>query len=93
MMSMGIMVEDFKYIRGVNDSEYIELLKNAYERQKRITSKAIAKLKEQEPEIIRCKECKLNKTSCCAMAFHELNWNDDDDFCSWGEKGEPNETD
>lgn len=46
-MSMGITVEDFKYINGVNDSEYIELLKNAYERQKRITSKAIAKLKEQ----------------------------------------------
>lgn len=46
-MSMGITVEDFKYISGVNDSEYIELLKNAYERQKHITSKAIAKLKEQ----------------------------------------------
>lgn len=56
-MSMGIMVEEFKYVRGVNDSEYIELLKNAYERQKRITSKAIAKLKEQ-PKIIRCKDCK-----------------------------------
>ena len=55
-MSMGITVEDFKYIRGVNDSEYIELLKNAYESQRYITSKAIAKLKEQ-PEIIRCYEC------------------------------------
>jgi len=46
-MSAGITVEDFKYVRGVNDAEYIELLKNAYEGQKYITSKAIAKLKKQ----------------------------------------------
>ena len=55
-MSAGMTVEDFKYVRGVNDAEYIELLKNAYEGQKYITSKAIAKLKEQ-PEIIHCGEC------------------------------------
>lgn len=46
-MSAGITVEDFKYVRGVNDAEYIELLKKAYEGQKYITSKAIAKLKKQ----------------------------------------------
>lgn len=59
-MGMGITVEDFKYVRGVNDSEYI--VKNAYERQKLITGKAIAKLKEQ-PEIIYCKDCKWYKAS------------------------------
>lgn len=48
--------------------------------------------RQEELEIVKCKECKLNKTPHCAMAFHELNWNDDDDFCSWAEKGEPNET-
>ena len=56
-MSIGIMVEDFKYIRGVNDAEYIELLKKAYERQRYITSKAIVKLKEQpKQQWIPCSE-------------------------------------
>ena len=66
-MSMGITVEDFKYIRGVNDSEYIELLKNAYESQRYITSKAIAKLKEQ-PERKKGKWIKNdNGTYSCSL--------------------------
>lgn len=41
--------------------------------------------------VIRCKECKKNATSECAMSnvykpgkFH--TWNGEDDFCSWGER-------
>lgn len=79
-MSAGITVEDFKYVRGVNDAEYIELLKNAYEGQKYITSKAIAKLKKQ-PEIIRCADCKSNnfcpqKIDCGDGLYYYV------DFCS-----------
>ena len=86
-MSMGIMVEEFKYVRGVNDSEYIELLKNAYERQKYITSKAIAKLKEQ-PKIIRCKNCLHWQHSEIHPNYCEVwNWcNTAEDFCSFAER-------
>ena len=85
---MGITVEDFKYVRGVNDAEYIELLKNAYERQKHITSKAIAKLKEQ-PEIIRCGECTYsNKEYSGEMWCGICNGFgiDENSFCSFAER-------
>lgn len=39
-------VKCFKWVRGVNDAEYIELLLNALDRQKKITAKAIDKLKK-----------------------------------------------
>ncbi len=87
-MSMGMMVEDFKYVRGVNDAEYIELLKNAYERQKFITSKAIAKLKER-PEIIRCKDCKeFRRWIDTDIEFCDRTENrvSENDFCSRAER-------
>lgn len=87
-MSMGITVEDFKYVRGVNDAEYIELLKNAYERQKYIASKAIAKLKEQ-PKIIRCKYCKeFRRWIDTDIEFCDRTENivSENDFCSRAEK-------
>ena len=43
---MSIQVSEFRHIPGKNDAEYIKLLKEALERQKQITSKAIAKIKE-----------------------------------------------
>lgn len=57
-----MQVNNFKHIPGKNDAEYIELLKDALERKKIIISKAIAKLKEQ-PEVIRCKDCRHWKDS------------------------------
>lgn len=39
-------VKCFKWVRGVNDAEYIELLLDALDRQKKITAKAIDKLKK-----------------------------------------------
>lgn len=82
----GITVDDFKYIRGVNDAEYIELLKNAYERQKRITSKAIAKLKKQT-EIIRCKDCKYNVSSHKCLHPESFFLVPPDDFyCGFAER-------
>ena len=42
---MSIQVNDFKYIPGENDAEYIKLLKRALARQQQITSNAIAKIK------------------------------------------------
>ena len=44
---MSIQVNEFYHKPGVNDSEYIKLLKEALERQTRLTSKAISKLKEK----------------------------------------------
>jgi len=43
---MSIQVNEFQHIPRKNDTEYIKLLKEALERQKQITSKAIAKIKE-----------------------------------------------
>ena len=43
---MSIQVNEFRHISGKNDAEYIKLLKEALERHKQITSKAIAKIKE-----------------------------------------------
>ena len=43
---MSIQVNDFKWIKGENDSEYIKLLQNALERQKKITAKAINRIRE-----------------------------------------------
>ena len=40
------VVVDFKWEPGENDIEYIKLLQRALERQKKITSKAIDKLKK-----------------------------------------------
>ena len=47
---MSIKVHDFKYIPGKNDVEYIKLLEEALERQRTITAKAIAKIKELSKE-------------------------------------------
>ena len=43
---MSLQVNEFRYIPGENDAEYIRLLKNALERQKQITAKAVDKIKE-----------------------------------------------
>lgn len=43
---MSMRVNEFEHIPGKNDTEYIKLLKESLERQKQITSKAIAKIKE-----------------------------------------------
>lgn len=44
-MSGGITVKEFKYIPGVNDAEYIKELEEIHEIDKRIISKAVAKIK------------------------------------------------
>lgn len=86
-MSIAPTANDFKHIPGVNDAEYIELLKRALERQKHLTSKAIAKLKKQ-PEIITCGECARRKTMCdgrdrCAVFNVFVDF---DGYCKWAER-------
>lgn len=44
-MSGGITVKEFKHIPGVNDAEYIKKLEELHEIDKRIISKAVAKIK------------------------------------------------
>ena len=44
-MSGGITVKEFKHIPGVNDAEYIKKLEELQEIDKRIISKAVAKIK------------------------------------------------
>lgn len=53
-----LAVKDFKWIRGVNDAEYIDLLLKVLDRQEKITAKAINKLREYVP-VIRCRNCKF----------------------------------
>ena len=60
-----IRVNEFQYEPGVNDIEYIELLEKVLDNEKRITSRALAKLKEltratqpqKETEKTECKNC------------------------------------
>lgn len=54
---MSIQVNEFRYIQGKNDAEYIKLLKEALDRQKKVTGKAIAKIKElSRRDWISCKD-------------------------------------
>lgn len=71
-MSAGITVEDFKYVRGVNDSEYIKLLEKHLDNQRYITSKAIAKIKGQ-PKIVRCVDCRFAEKRGCAIYCRAWN--------------------
>lgn len=43
-----------------------------------------------QPEIIRCRECKLRDTEYCNMA-HGFMGMKDDDYCSYAERREANE--
>lgn len=55
---MSIQVNEFRYVQGENDAEYIKLLKEALDRQKKVTGKAIAKIKElSRRDWIPCKDC------------------------------------
>lgn len=49
---MSIHVRDFKWEQGKNDLEYIKLLEKAFENQKAITIKAVAKVRELAKENI-----------------------------------------
>ena len=97
-MSGNITVNDFKYIQGKNDAEYISLLKDSLECQKRITSKAIAKIKElskEQPQIIKCENCefwRIDYYEDIETCSEHRNIDGSpqatypDDFCSWARK-------
>ena len=54
---MSIQVNEFRYVQGENDAEYIKLLKKALDAQKKVTGKAIAKIKElSRRDWISCKD-------------------------------------
>ena len=54
---MSIQVNEFRYVQGKNDAEYIKLLKEALDEQKKVTGKAIAKIKElSRRDWISCKD-------------------------------------
>ena len=64
---MSIQVNDFKYIQGENDAEYIKLLQEHINRQNTIIRKTIAKLKmgcrgcihyDQQQTALICRDCK-----------------------------------
>lgn len=74
---MIIQVSDFRHIPGKNDAEYIKLLKEALERQKQITSKAIAKIKE----LSNCSEFPNNWIPCSEYPEYDfedvlIRWHD-----------------
>ena len=62
---MSVRAKDFKYIPGKNDDEYIKLLKETLERQKQITNKAIAKIKE----LSNCSEFPTSWIPCTPEAM------------------------
>ena len=69
-----IKANEFVHIPGANDREYISLLEEALKRQRELTAKAIAKLKENCPADSDCVlklfgECSYNETGCsdCAV--------------------------
>lgn len=45
-MSMASTVKEFKYLPGESDQEYIKLLKEHLDNQRKITNKAVVKVKE-----------------------------------------------
>ena len=54
---MSIQVNEFRYVQGKNDAEYIKLLKEALDEQKKVTGKAKAKIKElSRRDWISCKD-------------------------------------
>lgn len=52
--------------------------------------KDLRELPSEQPEIIRCRDCKLRDTEYCNMA-HGFMGMKDDDFCSYGERREVSE--
>ena len=97
-MSGGITVKEFKHIPGVNDAEYIKLLKEHDEINKNIIRQAVAEIKRlsaqmrEQPEIIRCKDCKYTSGDDYCHCKYVTWWNNQDDYCSRAEKrGEENE--
>ena len=70
---MSIRVNDFQWIPGKNDAEYIKLLKSSRDEWQKIAQKAIAKLKTlsraQEPRVLTLEE----------IHFHEVYWIEEHD--------------
>lgn len=87
--NMKFDVKEFKYIPGENDREYIRLLEEHLEIEKKITSKAIARVKElskkqKENDWIPCSKKKpkvgvdvlIRFEHNCAVGFYSNgNWN------------------
>lgn len=72
---MSITVNDFHYKPGENDTEYINLLENALERQKHITNKAISKIKELDrcQRWIPCSEKLPGKYGCYRVTIEDVD--------------------
>lgn len=53
-------------------------------------------IRNHSKELIRCKDCKKNNTSACAMAYWDMEtgevtwWNKPDEHCSRAERKEEN---
>lgn len=83
-----------EYVDGFSaDNVSLELLKNVLDLINRQKAE-IERLKAADVvEVVRCKDCKYRKTEDCAM-FYECNcgeqhtWENDNDFCSYGERKE-----
>ena len=86
---MSIQVNNFNWVKGENDAEYIKLLCDALERDKKIISKAIAKIRElsARPEVIRCKDCKwFGDIGCAISIVDDSDKPKENDFCSFAER-------
>lgn len=57
---MNVEVNEFRHVPGENDREYIELLNDALERQRYVTSRAVARIKHLDAELKRMEEIPEN---------------------------------
>ena len=71
------------------DSDYEIAQRNQWNRDKL----AIETVPSAQPEIIRCKECKLLGKSKCAMKWEDYDWAEPDGYCHLAERREEGEAD
>lgn len=72
---MSIHVTDFKWEKGKNDLQYIELLEKTLKNEQAITAKAIAKIRELSAEN---KEIRNKAIDECIKIIEETVWKDTD---------------
>jgi len=69
---MSIEVKEFRHIPGENDSEYIKLLKETVEGWKRISDKAIAKIKQLSKQVVKWIPCDKRMPEEYESIFYRL---------------------
>lgn len=73
---MSIQVTDFKWKKGKNDLEYIELLEKSLEHQRAIISKAVNKIRDLSTENKEIREKSINEFANWLYENHKKDFTD-----------------